>query len=314
MYWDFCVDDHGKYDVSAMVEKILSVKRLERSRCRCRRCKDNTLKFGAKGDCDVEITAFAHSMGAASLLIYLVTRGLEERPHHLSRAVLLSPAGYHKTIPLLCRVLGPLINIFLRFGGDYLLGSQLTLRKNKVFRYVVTKVLQDVRSSSAPSSLLVTLISLVLGGAAPVNARTGTGVVWGVSHPFTAIHNLVYNTTASATSTRVYKQFWQMWSHGRFEAYDYGSAVINSVRYGTSDGRPLNYMEHYDVIDIPVHFAMGMQDALIEPVSVIHHYKTMLAAHPGGNPPTSLKPFPDAGHIELVLLLPDDSIKWMLGA
>lgn len=40
-----------------------------------------------------EIQAVAHSLGGAALMVYIVTQCIRHRPHHLSHAILLSPAG-----------------------------------------------------------------------------------------------------------------------------------------------------------------------------------------------------------------------------
>lgn len=41
----------------------------------------------------------AHSLGGASMLIYLVMRCKANQPHHVRRLILLTPAGFHKIIP-----------------------------------------------------------------------------------------------------------------------------------------------------------------------------------------------------------------------
>ena len=42
-----------------------------------------------------KLCAICHSLGGASMLMYVVTRRIEAKPHRLSRLVLLSPAGFH---------------------------------------------------------------------------------------------------------------------------------------------------------------------------------------------------------------------------
>lgn len=41
-----------------------------------------------------------HSLGGASLLIYIVMQRLKNKPHYISRLVLLTPAGFLKTSPI----------------------------------------------------------------------------------------------------------------------------------------------------------------------------------------------------------------------
>ena len=42
-----------------------------------------------------KLCAVCHSLGGAAMLMYVVTQRIQERPHRLSRLVLLSPAGFH---------------------------------------------------------------------------------------------------------------------------------------------------------------------------------------------------------------------------
>ena len=140
---------------------------------------------------------------------------------------------------------------------------------------MIAKLLDDVRASSGTSTLMIALLTRLLGG--PTRGSVGR-------HPFTEIASLSANMINAATSARVFRQFWQCWKHGKFEAYDYGEHE-NQVRceffcfffvffiicvfffHINKDGTktPLNYMEQYNVIDIPVTFVMGLDDRLIGP-------------------------------------------------
>ena len=46
------------------------------------------------------LRAVAHSLGGAALLMYAVMRRRQQRPHHLARLILLTPAGFLKNIPI----------------------------------------------------------------------------------------------------------------------------------------------------------------------------------------------------------------------
>lgn len=46
------------------------------------------------------LRAVGHSLGGASLLIYLIWCRKAKRPHHLYRLILLTPAGFLSTIPM----------------------------------------------------------------------------------------------------------------------------------------------------------------------------------------------------------------------
>ena len=66
--------------------------------------------------------------------------------------------------------------------------------------------------------------------------------------------------------------------------------------YGTPT--PLHLDEHYDQLDIPVYYMMGLIDNLIRPANVIAHFD----AHSQHNPQNAfLKAFADAGHVEFTL-------------
>jgi hypothetical protein len=46
-----------------------------------------------------DLRVVAHSLGGMSMLMYLVMRCAAGQPHHVRRLVLMSPAGYHHTVP-----------------------------------------------------------------------------------------------------------------------------------------------------------------------------------------------------------------------
>jgi hypothetical protein len=80
-YWDYTFDAHVCLDLKAFIDKIVELKEKE-------------------GVDEIEITGVAHSMGAGSILAYLVNSRLKNRKHNLSRAILLAPAGIHKSKPI----------------------------------------------------------------------------------------------------------------------------------------------------------------------------------------------------------------------
>jgi alpha-beta hydrolase superfamily lysophospholipase len=48
--------------------------------------------------------------------------------------------------------------------------------------------------------------------------------------------------------------------------------------YGTE--QPFCYAEHYDLIDIPIHFFISMNDTLIRADDVLEHYNRLKASNP----------------------------------
>lgn len=60
------------------------------------------------------LTAVGHSLGGAALLMYTVSSLRARRRHRLSRLVLLTPAGFMNSVPLLIRPLAVFLPSFLR--------------------------------------------------------------------------------------------------------------------------------------------------------------------------------------------------------
>ena len=50
------------------------------------------------------LRAVGHSLGGACLLIYAVTRAMKGEPTHISRLILLTPAGFQQKHPRVCVV------------------------------------------------------------------------------------------------------------------------------------------------------------------------------------------------------------------
>ena len=67
---------------------------------------------------------------AAAALIYIVNKRRANAPHRISRAVLMSPAGYHHRIPRGCRYLGPWIDWLAKRSGVYSLSVPSEMARN----------------------------------------------------------------------------------------------------------------------------------------------------------------------------------------
>jgi predicted peptidase len=171
------------------------------------------------------IMIIAHSMGAMASLIYLVWSRIKKRPHNIAAAILLSPAGFHKTAPAIVHVMGPIINLALwmfpwihtlKFPGEWI-------------RLLVSKIIEDVNNSFTGRTMVSWGVAKVIGGSIE-------------DHPFVNLRNLTYNVF-SGTSTGVFRHFWQIWIHKRFEGYDYGLSK-NMELYGSV--KPIDFMDNYD--------------------------------------------------------------------
>eukprot|EP00761_Pharyngomonas_kirbyi_P014989 gb/GECH01015020.1/.p1 GENE.gb/GECH01015020.1/~~gb/GECH01015020.1/.p1 ORF type:complete len:773 (+),score=96.25 gb/GECH01015020.1/:1-2319(+) len=258
-FWDFSMNEHAFQDIPAFIKRIVALKSKEMS-------DSNSFK----------ITSIAHSMGAGTMLAYLVHCGIHNIPHHINRALLLSPAGCHDRLPWIGEVSLP---FFVWLGRK--LGIYSTVIPTEPVRVLVTKVMHDLFSHPATRDLVSYLFSQFLLGGNLVNL------------PLRYVHNLVYNF--KGTSVKVLEHFIQMWSTAKFQAYDYGP-LRNLQEYGSEE--PLNFLEHYDKIDIPVHIVVGSEDRVIPAKYCLRHFQTLSDVRPDL---ARLKVFKGAGHIDLTL-------------
>eukprot|EP01028_Stygiella_incarcerata_P006148 TRINITY_DN2513_c0_g1_i1.p1 TRINITY_DN2513_c0_g1~~TRINITY_DN2513_c0_g1_i1.p1 ORF type:complete len:629 (-),score=159.42 TRINITY_DN2513_c0_g1_i1:1013-2899(-) len=233
------------------------------------------------------IVAVAHSMGALSCLSYLLHRRMSGKSHHLSRMILLSPAGYHETAPLITHI-GPLLDVtYAKMFYSWQFPSER-------WRIFASKFIQDIRSSPDLRRLVSVIVSrfVVGGGDATQN-------------PFVTIHNVVYNTM-SGTSIGVYHHFRQIYDATKFEMFDYGKEG-NLAHYGLE--HPPDYFDYYHLIDIPVFFCAGKKDSLIPPVNVMKHYNVMQRHRPDLAHYTL---FEGSGHVDFTLGMNAEVVSFIL--
>eukprot|EP01112_Ceratiomyxa_fruticulosa_P008441 TRINITY_DN2189_c0_g2_i1.p1 TRINITY_DN2189_c0_g2~~TRINITY_DN2189_c0_g2_i1.p1 ORF type:complete len:757 (-),score=148.47 TRINITY_DN2189_c0_g2_i1:227-2497(-) len=269
-YWNFSINEHAFKDIPAFVKHIYETKHRELKITQNNEkieTNENEIKEDSDDDSlskDIRISAVSHSMGAAATLMYIVYSRMNGGDHRLQQAILLSPAGYHYKAPYICDVLGPVINLYIR-----LVPSFYVFRfPSESIRVLTAKTMHSLIHNPVTKDLVVYLISnLLLGGEPSI-------------HPVARIPNLAYNTF-SGTSVKIYKHFWQLYKRGRFEGYDYGSEKENMEKYGTKT--PPDFMEHYDLIDIPIYFVMGLRDNLIAPQNIMKHHKQWYQRRVRGN-------------------------------
>eukprot|EP00164_Ancoracysta_twista_P002456 GFYU01003255.1.p1 GENE.GFYU01003255.1~~GFYU01003255.1.p1 ORF type:complete len:478 (-),score=148.59 GFYU01003255.1:64-1344(-) len=268
-YWDFCLNDHAFEDIPAFVRTVRETKAEELGR--------------HETDPTINLTTIAHSMGASATIIYLIHCITHNIPHHMTNVMLLSPAGVHKKAPALCKITGPVIDATV---SNWI--PAFSLRSDSAIGMIV-KLVEDIKRLPAMRALFSWMLALLLGGDSKEN-------------PFTYANSMALNTLFSGTSSKVFKHFWQIFKTGRFQPWDYGKEK-NLEMYGSE--QPPNYLELYHTIDIPVHFILGLQDKLIDPVNIIHHYQCMKEQRPEF---ASVKMFADVGHIDFTYGLSDDHI------
>ncbi|MCO5584056.1 hypothetical protein L7F22_037978 [Adiantum nelumboides] len=284
-YWKFAIDEHGTKDIPAMIEKIRDLKMKELK----------NLNVTSSKVCDSNdqqpytICGVAHSLGGAALLIYVVTRRLEGKPHHLSRLILLSPAGFHKEAPApydLYQYIFPAIApiAFALIPGLYI--------KTWIFRGLFNKLARDFRNYPALGALVQFLCSYFIGGGDSSNWLEALG----------QSHYNMYDMPGIAY--RVLVHLSQMRRADRFQMYDFGVAA-NIKTYGTS--YPLDIGKHYGLINIPVDFVAGRKDKLIPKSNIRRHYQVLRDS--GGT--VSYKEF-DYAHLEFTVAYREDLLAYVM--
>ncbi|XP_075661825.1 uncharacterized protein LOC142631538 isoform X2 [Castanea sativa] len=249
-YWQYSINEHGTEDIPAMIEKIHQVKTSEL------KLSQPSLQEESD-DQPYKLCAICHSLGGAAILMYVITRRIEEKPHRLSRLILLSPAGFHQDSTFVFTVVE---YFFLMFGPILAPFVPAFYIPTRFFRMLLNKLARDFHNYPAVGGLVQTLMSYVVGG----DSSNWIGVL-GLPH---------YNMNdMPGVSFQVALHLAQMKHTGKFRMYDYGSASANMEVYGSPE--PLDLGEHYGLMDIPVDLVAGQKDKVIRPSMVRKHYKVM---------------------------------------
>lgn len=226
-----------------------------------------------------KIIAVAHSMGGGSIMAYIVNQKLQKKEHYLSKAILLAPAGVHKEKVSFFKWIGfkilqltKLLHIPIYYLG-------FTSETTKI---LAEKILQDIKNHAPIKALASWFVSqFVLGGNVSDN-------------PIQYVHNLVYHSF-NGTSLKVLDHFYQMHYSNQFLAYDYGEKK-NLEIYGQKT--PINFLDNYDKIDIPIHIIYSKKDNIIPEECCLAHYYAMMNKCPDLARVTR---FDELGHIELTM-------------
>ncbi|KAH0920089.1 hypothetical protein HID58_027749, partial [Brassica napus] len=250
-YWRYSINEHGTEDIPAMIEKIHEIKTSE-----LKLSQPNTDEE-INHEEPYKLCAVCHSLGGAAILMYVITRKIKEKPHRLSRLILLSPAGFHEDSNLGFT----LVEYIFLFVSPVL--SRLVPAfyiPTRFFRMLLNKLARDFHNYPALGGLVQTLMSYVVGG----DSSNWVGVL-GLPH---------YNMNdMPAVSFRVAQHLAQIKHTGKFRMFDYGSRRANVEVYGSPE--PLDLGESYRFIDVPVDLVAGKKDKVIRPSMVRKHYKVM---------------------------------------
>uniref|UniRef100_A0A0E0C2Z5 Partial AB-hydrolase lipase domain-containing protein n=1 Tax=Oryza meridionalis TaxID=40149 RepID=A0A0E0C2Z5_9ORYZ len=269
-YWKYSVNEHGTKDMPAIVEEIHKIKTSELGKSRPhiseetedQNDKIKNLEVQASQDDErdnqpYKLCAVCHSLGGAVMLMYVVTSRIAQKPHRLSRLVLLSPAGFHEDSNVVFSMVEKLILFVGPVLAPFIPGLYIPTR---FFRMLLNKLARDFNNYPALGGLVQTLMGYVVGG----DSSNWVGVL-GLPH---------YNMDdMPGVSFHVALHLAQIKRAKRFQMYDYGSPVANMEAYGTPE--PLDLGAHYGLIDIPVDLVAGQRDRVISPSMVKKHYKLM---------------------------------------
>ncbi|CAI9786878.1 unnamed protein product [Fraxinus pennsylvanica] len=250
-YWRYSINEHGTQDIPAMIEKIHEIKVSEL------KSGQHDLEEGSSSEQPYKLCTICHSLGGAAILMYVITRRIEEKPHRLSRMILLSPAGFHHDSTFVFTMVEYLFLLVAPVLAPFLPAFYIPTR---FFRMLLNKLARDFHNLPAVGGLVQTLMSYVVGG----DSSNWVGVL-GSPH---------YNMNdMPGVAFRVALHLAQMKHSKKFSMFNYGSAAANTEEYGSPE--PLDLGEYYGFIDIPVDLVAGRKDKVIRPSMVRKHYKLM---------------------------------------
>jgi hypothetical protein len=238
-------------------------------------------------------------MGCAILLAYVVRCRLScERKinggmdgldhHHFSNVVLMAPAGVHRNSAL---------QWDLVLGSFGKLANMMCLPDDFPFPYSPRDMHEPVAHFLDYAKQSHRIVKQMVSVA-------GNFMMGGGSQYFPLVNGVNLSVyPIGRTSIKVIRHGLQCKDQGLFLAYDHGSDAENLNRYGQV--QPPNYLDFYDVIDVPVSFCAGGDDRLIPAEDVLLHYEYLRKVSPQL---ASYKEFPRAGHLSFTI--GQDAAEW----
>ena len=154
-YWRYSINEHGTEDIPAMIEKIHEIKTSEL------KLSQPNIDEEINQEEPYKLCAVCHSLGGAGILMYVITRKIKEKPHRLSRLILLSPAGFHEDSNLGFTIVE---YIFLFVSPVLARIVPAFYIPTRFFRMLLNKLARDFHNYPALGGLVQTLMSYVVGG------------------------------------------------------------------------------------------------------------------------------------------------------
>ncbi|KDD75815.1 hypothetical protein H632_c488p1 [Helicosporidium sp. ATCC 50920] len=219
--------------------------------------------FSSSAQLPYRLQAVGHSLGGACLLMYAAHSAALGTPHRLRRMVLMSPAGFHASVPPVVRMCKWIMPWTFKVLHRFLPGHGIGLRlPSPLLRFVAFKLGHDLRKAPALSQLLKAGVRRSLAGDE--------------SEWEAALFMPHYSSLSMpALSLQMGAHFGQWAQTPRFAMFDYGSAAENQRVYGPGYDRPPSVAEEYRHLDIPVDFVAGTADAIVLPKDVQRHVQHM---------------------------------------
>ncbi|PNW76314.1 hypothetical protein CHLRE_12g541352v5 [Chlamydomonas reinhardtii] len=227
-----------------------------------------------------KLRCVAHSLGGMSVLIHLVNRLREGRPHHVSRLVLLTPAGFHKYFPKAAKPIAWVLPLLARL-------LRLILGRSFCFPLYIPTPL-----GRALTFKLLLSASRIPGLGELMRLGFKAMLDGDVSQWDRALQMPHYNAEdMPAISLDQVLHLVQLAFSDCFRLYDYGSGTANRLHYGVS--QPPDVSAEYWRLDMPVHLVAGRRDGIIPPANIRRHLDAMRAQ----GVPVSYREF-DFGHLD----------------
>ncbi|KAA0164303.1 hypothetical protein FNF28_03934 [Cafeteria roenbergensis] len=306
-FWQYSVDDHT-LDVMAHIDAAVpdglgSAAGEEPSKdAATRAASDASASGGAAGQgwgasaeppaysaslSDVAIVGVGHSMGGCLMLTHVLHSRALRRPHGMCGTVLLSPAGLHRDVGVLPRVVLSLTGLVaLRLVPD----GPFPMRSSKL-QQVVAGIVQDLKRSQGTGDLIAAVASIFFGGT---------------SGGFAFRRISLFDYPLGGTSVRVMAHGCQGMFGSEMTPFSFGEEE-NLRRYGTR--APESYRHDFGLLDVPMAFAAGELDALIPPANVRLLAAAVEAASPGKS---GYEGFSQLGHLDFTLGVSDEVISHVL--
>lgn len=245
-YFSYSVNELGELDIGALIDHIDKTKNTE------------------LGGEPYKLQVVGHSLGGASLLVYAVVRCMKNTPHHISRMILMSPAGFHSKIPRGLKpfqfVLPPLSHFLRVVTGGRSVGLRLF---GRLLRYMIFKLAHDLRSNPALQHLVKNFMRWATGGD---RSEWDRALLLPHFSP----------SSMPALSSQCVEHFAQWAKDGRFALFDYNSKEGNMKVYGS--GKAPSLSANYKLLDFPIDLTCGRRDGIISNVDVERHYTKMKSA------------------------------------